>query len=121
MGHDDRHIGEIDGHVVEIHRIGIFQPHSVAAPHARPDAGLAGVEERRNARLRNRLVERPAHPVIGIEALHGRMKLEAPDAEIGDEAPRLPCAHAAAGRIDRGEGDQDIGMEGAASATSSLA
>lgn len=59
-------------------------------------------------------VKRPGHAVIGEEPLHGRMELETLNAEGIDKPPRLSRAHSAFGRIDRSEGNQDLGILGCA-------
>jgi hypothetical protein len=112
MRQDDGHLGKVDRHVVEIHRVGIFEPHAHAARHARTDAGLAGVEERDRAFLGDRLVERIGPAFVGKEALHGGMELEALDAMLAHQAPRLARAGLALGRIDRGERDHDVAVGG---------
>ena len=76
--------------------------------HAGADAGLAGMEQRRQLRLRDHLVERIDVVVVREEALDDRMELEAAHAEILDQAPRLAHAHLAARRIDAGERDRDV-------------
>ena len=78
--------------------------------HAGADAGLPGVEQGGHAALGDRLVEHVGAAVVGIEALHGRVELEAADAEVLDQPPRLARAHLALGRVDAGERDQDVAV-----------
>src|ERR1700728_332717 len=97
MGEDDRHAGKIDRNVVDEHRVGVFQLDACATRHARPDSGLAGVEQRRQSRFRNRLVQDIGAAIVREKALHRGMKLEAANAEVADEppsslAPALPFA-----------------------------
>jgi hypothetical protein len=105
---DDGHIGKIDGNIIEIHGVRIFQPHVVAGSHARSHARLPGVEQRRLAGLRDRLVERIRQSVVGKKALHRRVELESLNPELIDETARLPGAHPALVRIDRGKWDQHV-------------
>ena len=102
--------GKIHGHVVDIHRVGIFQPDAGAARHAGADAGLPGVKQRRQARFRDRLVEHIGAAVVRIESLHRGVKLEAADAELADEPARLAGADLALGRVDAGERDQHVAV-----------
>ena len=46
----------------------------------------------------------------GVEALHRRVELEALDAVLLDQPPRLARAHLALVRIDRAEGDHDVAV-----------
>ena len=110
VGHDDLQVREIDRHVIQIHRVRVFQPHPVAAAHPRPDAGLPGVEEGDAAFVLNRLVKLIGHPVVGVESLEGGMELETLDAELAHQTPRLPHAHLALPGVNGGEGDEDIGV-----------
>src|SRR4030095_9015903 len=82
------------------------------ARHACPDPGLAAVEERRQTRLRDRFVQGVAGMIVRIERLHRRVELEALDAEMLDQAPRLAHAHLAARRVDARERDADVRMFG---------
>ena len=108
MRHDDRHVGEVDRDIVDIHRVRIFEPHVVAAAHAGADAGLPCVEQRGLACFLDRLVERIGETVIWEEALHRRVELEALHAELVDEAARLARTHLSLVRIDRRERDQNV-------------
>src|SRR6266404_2281211 len=112
MRHDDRHVGKIDRDIVDMHRIRILEPHVVAAAHARSDAGLSGVEERRLAGLLDRLVKRIGEAVVRVEPLHGGMKLESLHTELIDEAACFTRADFAFVRIDRSERNQDIAVLG---------
>ena len=112
MGEDDLEVGEVRRHVVHVHRVGIFQPHPHAAGHAAADAGLPGVEQRDGPAVADRLVERIGHAVVGVEALHGRMEFEAPDAVFLDQLPRLADPELALVRIDADERDQHVGVLG---------
>ncbi len=91
-----------------MHRIGVFEPEAHPAGRTGPRAGLAGVEQRGQARLLDHLVERIGHPVVGIEPLGGRVELETPDTELLDQTAGFAHAHLSLVRIDRGEGDQDV-------------
>ena len=75
-----------------------------------PMPRVAAVEDRRQLVLGDHLVDRPGHLVVGIEALHGRMELEALDAVLLDQLARLARAHLALVRIDAAEGDHDVAV-----------
>jgi hypothetical protein len=47
MGHDDRHIREIDRDVIDVHGIAILQTHASAAGHAGADAAVSRVKNHR--------------------------------------------------------------------------
>src|ERR1700733_7539398 len=100
MGHDNRHVWEIDGDVVEVHRVRIFEPHVVAGAHPRADACLPGVEQRRLAALLDRFVKRVGKAIVREEPLHRRMKLEALNAKLLDEPARVARTQLALVRID---------------------
>ncbi len=71
---------------------------------------MAGVEDRRQLVPGDDLVEVVGHAVVGEEALHGRMELEALDHARFDQVARLPDPHPALVRVDRGEGDHHVGI-----------
>ena len=49
---------EVDGDIVDVHRVRVLEPDPAAAGHARADAAVAGVEQRRQPGLGDHLVER---------------------------------------------------------------
>ena len=112
MREDDLQVGEIRRHIVHVHRVGIFQPHSHAAGHARADAGLAGVKQCDRAAVVDRFVQRIGHPVVGVKTLHGRVEFKAANAVFLHQLFRLAHAKLALVRIDRDEGDQDVEVVG---------
>ena len=61
------------------------------------DPAVAGVEERRHAGLRDRLVERIRDAVVREELLEARVELEAARRRLGDQAPRRARAGPARG------------------------
>jgi hypothetical protein len=67
--HDDRHIGKVDGHIIDIHRIAVLQPDAAPARHTRADTAVPGVENDRQPRLGYHFVERVSHLVIGEKLL----------------------------------------------------
>ena len=103
-------VGEVDRDVVDVDRVRVLEPDPAAAGQARADARLPGVEERGQPGLLDHLVERVGHAVVGEEALHVGMELEAAHAVVGDQAPRLVDAAAALVRVDARERDEDIGV-----------
>ena len=75
------------------------------------DAGLPGVEERRQLRLGDHLVERIGHAVVREELLHRRMELEAlaPCSRVIRRSPaRTPSAPRCG--FDAREGDRDVAV-----------
>lgn len=80
--------------------------------HPRANAGLAGMEQRHRALVLDRLIEHIGRTVVGEEALHRRVELEALDAELAHQTACLARAHLALGRIDRGERDHDVAILG---------
>src|SRR5260370_19960825 len=112
MGQDDVHVGEIDRHVVDVHRVGVLQTDAAAAVRARSDSGLAGVEQGHKPAGGDDLVERVGTSVVRIEALRARVELEPPDTEVGGQAPGEAHAGCAAGRVDARERDDHIRVLG---------
>src|SRR3569833_2758666 len=71
---------------------------------------MAGMEDRRQFIVIDYLVERPGHMVAGVEILQRRVEFETLDAVILDQPPRLQRTRLALVRIDRGEGEHDVGI-----------
>ena len=112
MGDDDRHVGEIDGDVVDVNRVRIFEPQAAPARHARADAGMPAVKNGRELVLGDDLVEAIRHAIVGKESLQGRVKLEPLDHPRLNEGARFTHAHFALVRIDGGEGHHEIRVGG---------
>ena len=89
MRHDDLHVREVRGDLVEVERVGVLQQHASPAPQAGADGGLAGVEDRRELVLGDHLVERVGEPVVGEEGLQAGVELEAADVVLLDQPPRF--------------------------------
>ncbi len=89
MREDDLEVGEIRRDVVHVHRVEYFSRIPMPPGMPRADAGLAGGEQRDRAAIIDRLIERIGHPVVGVEALHGRVEFEAADAVLLDQLARL--------------------------------
>jgi len=70
------------------------------------------VKQRRFARLGDGLIERVSIAIIGVEPLHRRVKFKALNAVIFDQIAGFTRAQFALGRINRGKGDEDVGMLG---------
>src|SRR5207249_833059 len=96
VGQDDREIGEVGGHVIQPHRVRVAQPDAAAAGEAGADAGLAGVEQRRDAEGLQLVVEREVAWIVRLEALQARVELEAADASMSsasrDRRPWASCS-----------------------------
>src|SRR5450631_1743701 len=71
---------------------------------------MPAVENSRQLVLRDDLVESVSHAVVRKESLHGRMKLEALDAALVDQAPSLTHPHLALVRIDAGKREHDVAV-----------
>ena len=83
-----------------------------AAREPGADPGVAGVEERGQPGLGDDLVQRIDGAVVRVEGLHVRVELEALDAVVADQPPRLLDRPRALVRIDRRERDQHVGVRG---------
>ena len=68
------------------------------------------MKDRREAVFRYDFIQRPGHPIEGLEALHSRVELETLDSMLGDETPRFARAHPALVRVDAREGDHHVGV-----------
>src|SRR3990172_3061093 len=87
MRQDDRHIGKIDGDVIDINWIGVLESNTATAWHAGTDAGLTGVKQRGELGGGDDLIQRVGLAIVRIKTLRGRMKLEAAYAVFLDQAP----------------------------------
>ena len=105
--HHDRQLGEVGGDVVEQHRVGVPQLDAVAARQPRADAGLAGVEQRGQAGIGDRGVDRVVGAVVGLEALQAGVELEALDAQL-DLLVHTVHGRVAGQRVDGAERDQHV-------------
>jgi hypothetical protein len=83
-----------------------------AARQAGADPGLAGVEERDDAELLQRRVQRVVRGVVRLEVLQARVELEAPDAVLGHQPAGLVDDGRPAARVDGAERDQDVAVRG---------
>jgi hypothetical protein len=107
VGHDDLQVGEARGHRVEQDRVGEAQQQPPPARQAGADAGLAGVEERDDPGLLQRLVQREERLVGRVEALDRRVELESADAVLVDEPPHA-VERIGPTRVDRAERDEHV-------------
>src|SRR4051794_30768545 len=110
VGHDDGQVREVGGDVIKQHRVGVAQLDAAPARQARADAGLPGVEERRDAQGLQLFVQRIVLPVVGLEGLQARVELEPAHPVLLDEPPGSADAGRPARRVDRAEGDEDVGV-----------
>ena len=112
MREHDLELGEVDGDVVDVHRVRVLEPDPATPRESRPDPRVTTVEERGQTGLGHDLVQRVDGTVVRVEGLHVGVELEALDRIVPDQPPRLvdrPCALV---RIDRRERDQDVGVRG---------
>ena len=112
MGKDDLQLGKVDGNIIHIHRVRIFQTHPVAARHTASHASLPCVEKRDTALFGNRLIEWVSHAVICEKPLHCRVELEPFNTVLTHQPLGLAHSHFAFPRVDRSELDQDITVLG---------
>lgn len=75
---------------------------------SRTDAGLSGVEQRGDTGLDDGLVDRVEAPVVGLEVLHARVELEAPDAELVHQPVHLSDRRPTLPRVDGAERDEHV-------------
>ena len=68
------------------------------------------MEQRREPCLLDHLVKRIGKAVVREEPLHVGVELEAADAVVGDQAPRLVDPEPALVRVDAREWDQHVGV-----------
>src|SRR5207248_1155398 len=66
VGHDDRHLGKVDGYIVQIDRIAVLQADAAARAGALPDSRLAGVKQGRKPSSGDYFVERVQPPVVRV-------------------------------------------------------
>ncbi len=104
---------------VEQHRVRQAQQQAASARQPRTDAGLAGVEERDDSGVLQRLVQREVGLVRRVEAWDGRVELEAAHAVVVEE-PAHPLDGVGTARIDRAEGMSTSLLRCAPSAISAL-
>ena len=111
--HDDRHVREIHGHVVDRHRVAVLQPDAAAAGHAGADAAVAGVEQHRQPRLGEHLVERirergrSGRTAAAADAASGRAR---GPPTTSRRASRTASAPRCGSRL--ANGDRDVGVRG---------
>ena len=111
MGEHDGQVGEVDGDVVDEHRVRVLQPDAGPAAHAGPDAGVTGVEQGGDPMTFEHLVQWVGRRIVRVEALRVRVELEALHAVLDDQPFGHPHGGLAAPGIDAGEGDGDIGVQ----------
>jgi hypothetical protein len=112
MGQNDRHLREIDGDIIDRHRIAVFQTDPAATGQAGADSAVACVKEDREPRFGEHFIQRIRRAIVREELLQRRMKLEAVDAAGGDQASCFANGLRSARRIDAREGDRDVRMFG---------
>jgi hypothetical protein len=71
---------------------------------------MPAVEDDREGVLRDHLIDRPGHAVVGMETLDRGVELEALDAMLVDQPARLPGSHLALVRVDARKGDHHVAV-----------
>jgi hypothetical protein len=104
--------GEVDGDVVDRHRVAVLEAHAAAAAHPRADPAVPGVEQHGQPRLGEHLVERIGEPVVRHELLERRVQLEPAHAAPREEPPGFVHRGLAARRVEAHEGERDVGVRG---------
>ena len=110
MRDDDGHVGEVGGHFIEVHGVGVVQFQAAPAAHSGADAAVTAVEQGGQSGVLNDLVQAVGHTVVGLEFLQGGVEFEALDAVIADESSGLAHTHDAPVRVDGGEGHHDVAV-----------
>ena len=110
MGNDDVDVGEVNRHVFQQHGVAVLQTQATAAAHATAYARVTAVKDGRQLVFGNHLVQRPGHAVVGLKALHGRVKLEALHAVLFNQFAGFTRAHFSFVRIDAAKGNHDVGV-----------
>jgi hypothetical protein len=106
VGEHDLQVGEVDRHVVDLHRVAVLEPDAATAGQAGPDPRVAGVEQRHQPCVGDHLVERVGGRVVGMELLEVGMELE--PLHGPDQITGLGYAVGSPARVDAGEGDQNV-------------
>ena len=75
MRENDGHVGKIDSHVVDIHRVTVLQPDASAATHSCADSAVARVKDDRQAGFVDDFIKRIDCAIVRMELLQRRMKL----------------------------------------------
>ena len=112
MSEHDLHVGEVDRHVVDQHRLAPLQAHAAAAGQPRAHARMAGVEDRRQLVCGDHLVDRVADGIGRMDVLHDAVEFEPPHPVILNEVARFARTHLASARIDRSERNDDVVVPG---------
>src|SRR5215475_10589474 len=111
MRENDRHVREIDGHVIDVHRVAVLQPHASASGHSGADAAVARVKDDRQARFGDHFIKWINRAIVRLKLLQWRMELESSRAGL-NQAPYLGYGFGAARRVNAGEGNHDVRVFG---------
>src|SRR6185436_15081627 len=110
MSEHDRHRREIDGYIVDVHRIAVLQPDTSATRHTSTHSGVPRVKESGQLVLRDDFIEWIRGTIVGKKLLKLRMKLEAFDAVVLDQPARFAHSGRTTLRVDARERDHDVGV-----------
>ena len=72
MRQHDGHVRKVHGHIVDGHRVAVFQADTAAPGHASADTAVTGVKEDRQPRFGEDFVEGIGDPVVGPGTLNRR-------------------------------------------------
>src|SRR3954447_11227699 len=108
MRHNDRHIWKIDGDIVNVHGIAVFQTDAASASHSAANTAVPSVEDHRQLRVRENLVERVDRSVVCLELLDGWVQLESANTTCGDQAARLVDSCGPSCGVDAGKRDHHV-------------
>src|SRR4051812_49612420 len=90
MRHDDRHVREINCHIVDRHRVSVLQPDPAAAAHPGADAAMAGVKQHRQFRLGEHFVQRIRDAIVRRKLLNRRGGVSPPGGPPPPPTPPPP-------------------------------
>src|SRR5262249_59936655 len=72
MRKNDRHIRKINGDIINVHWVAVFQTNASAAAHACADPAVAGVKNHRQTSFRDDFVKRVNRSVVRVKSLYRR-------------------------------------------------
>src|SRR5678815_461945 len=99
MSQYDRHVREIHGHIIDIHRSAVLQSNAPAAGHSCSDSTVSGVNDDGQLCLRDDFVKRVNTSIVCMKLLQRWVKFESAHTQF-DQPPRLPNGFCSAHGID---------------------
>jgi hypothetical protein len=90
--------------------VAVLQADTAAAPHAGADPAVPGVEEHRQLRFREHLIQGIRDAIVREELHDGRVQFQPSDLPGRYETARLGDSLLAALRVDAGKRNRDVGV-----------